>query len=113
MSLHKKTGQMGRFFCGLVACSGRLERLDPRTYAAFMARGLVLVDQATRAHPIKHRFSSGECGLGGGGVTGFNRLDDFLDVRTQHRALRRVALVAHDGLLGALFGDRQRVRWAR
>jgi len=86
------------------AGSGGFERLDARAQAAFVAGGLVFVNQAARAHPIKDGLGGGERFLGGSDVTGFNRLDDFLDVRTQHRALRRVALVAHNGLLGALFG---------
>jgi len=69
-----------------------------------MPGGLVLMDQATRAHPVKDGLGGDKRCLGGGGITGLDGLDDFFDVGTQHGALGGIALIAHNGLLGALFG---------
>src|SRR5690606_1302615 len=84
--------------------SGGLDRLDPRGQAALVAGGLVAMDQAARAQAIEDRLGGVEGILGAGGVVGVERLDHLLDGGAQHRTLTVVALVAHDGLLGALLG---------
>src|SRR5690606_18662463 len=84
--------------------SGGLERLDAGGQAALVARGLVLVDQATRTETVEQRLGDGESGFGAGGIVGVERLDHLLDGGAQLRALGRVARIAHDGLLGALLG---------
>src|SRR5690606_31798140 len=89
---------------GRAASGGGLQRLDPRAQAALVASGLVAVDQAARAEAVEQLLGSDEGSLRAGGVGGVERLDHLLERRAERRALAAVALVAHDGLLGALLG---------
>ena len=80
---------------------GLLQRLDAGSQAALVTGSLVLVDQAARAEAVQDRLGYVEGGLGAGGVVGVERLEHFLDGGTK---LRTLAVIARDGLLGALLG---------
>src|SRR5690606_17386690 len=84
--------------------SGSLQRLDAGVQAGLVTGCLVLVDQATRAETIEDRLGDLEGGFSAGGVVLAECLQHLLDGGAQHRALARVAGIAHDGLLGALLG---------
>src|SRR5690606_436163 len=107
----KKPAQAGFFVTvrpeSQAAASGRrgcLERLDMGVQTALVTRGLVLVDQATAAEPVKQRLSGHEGGFGSGDVVGVQRLDDFLDGSAHHRARAGVTGATDLGLTGALLG---------
>ena len=100
----KNPADAGFFAAAESAESGGLEGLDACGQAALMARSLVLVNQATGAETVENWLGDDESGFGAGGIVGVKSLDHLLDGGAQHRALSRVARVAHDGLLGALLG---------
>src|SRR5690554_3952851 len=83
---------------------GGFERLDPGAQAALVAGGLVAVDQAARAEAVQQRLGGLEGLPGAGGVVGLERVEHLLHGGAHLRALAGVALVAPDGLLGALLG---------
>src|SRR5690606_35793163 len=105
---NEKPGRSRAFpFTAVRAGSGGgllLQRLDPRAQAALVAGGLVAVDQAARTEAVEQRLGGGKGLLRAGGVIGVERLDHLLHRGAELRALAAVALVAHDGLLGALLG---------
>ncbi|CEE62644.1 conserved hypothetical protein [Xanthomonas citri pv. citri] len=110
---HTKNPAKAGFFCiaGSQAAgnapTGRLrglDGLDARGQAALVACSLVLVDQAAGAETVEDGLSNGESSFGACSIVGVKGLDHLLDGGAQHRALTGVALIAHNGLLGALLG---------
>src|SRR6185437_14157441 len=87
-----------------VCCDGSGDRLDMRGEAALVARGLVLVDQATAGVTVKHRLRGLVGGFGASLVFGLDGFQHLADRRAQHRTLAGIAHVAHFGLAGALLG---------
>ena len=80
------------------------ERLDVRAETAFMTRRFVLVDQAAAGIAIHDRLGRLVRSLRRRFVFRFDRIDDLLDRRTQHRARAGIACIALHRLTCALFG---------
>src|SRR6185437_4967694 len=95
----------GAGFFGTTCCgNGSGDGLDVRGEAALVARGFVLVDQATAGVAVEHRLGGLVGCRGAGLVLGLDGLQHLADRRAQHRTLAGVAHAVGFSLAGALLG---------
>lgn len=88
-----------------VTPSGSFQRFDTGRQPTLMAGRLILMNQPTGAETVKDWLGNSESGLGTSDIFDAESLNYFFDGSAQHRTLRRVPFITHNGLLTRFLAD--------